>query len=55
MHDAAQFEREVPEDKRVSARGIEVGHIFFFGDKYSKPLGAVVTTGEGKEVPVKMG
>ncbi len=55
MHDPSRFEAEVPEDKRVSARGIEVGHIFFFGDKYSKPLGAVVTNSEGQEVPVQMG
>ena len=55
MHDSALFEAEVPEDKRVSARGIEVGHIFFFGDKYSIPFGAVVTNSEGKEVPVQMG
>jgi len=55
MHDSTRFEAEVPEDKRVSARGIEVGHIFFFGDKYSIPFGAVVTNSEGKEVPVQMG
>ena len=55
MHDQSRFEKEVPEDKRVTARGIEVGHIFFFGDKYSKPLGAVVTNSEGEEVPVQMG
>jgi prolyl-tRNA synthetase len=55
MHDADRFAKEVPEDKQVSARGIEVGHIFFFGDKYSKPLGAVVTTSEGVDVPVQMG
>ena len=55
MHDSARFEAEVPEDKRVSARGIEVGHIFFFGDKYSIPFGAVVTDSKGKEVPVQMG
>ncbi len=55
MHDAARFESEVPEDRRVSARGIEVGHIFFFGDKYSKPLGAFVSTPDGEDVPVQMG
>ena len=55
MHDQSRFEKDVPEDKRVTARGIEVGHIFFFGDKYSKPLGAVVTNSEGAEVPVQMG
>ncbi|MES2343372.1 MAG: proline--tRNA ligase, partial [Pseudomonadota bacterium] len=36
MHDEAAF-AAVPEDKRLSARGIEVGHIFYFGEKYSKP------------------
>jgi len=56
MHDAAKFEAEVPdEDRRLSARGIEVGHIFFFGTKYSEPLGAVVTGPDGKEVPAQMG
>jgi prolyl-tRNA synthetase len=41
-HETARFEAEVPADKRVSARGIEVGHIFFFGTKYSEPMGARV-------------
>jgi len=54
-HDQAKFEADVPEDKRVSARGIEVGHIFFFGTKYSEPLGAMVQTAEGKMVPVQSG
>src|SRR3546814_19259683 len=54
-HDPVRFEKEVPEEKRVSARGIEVGHIFFFGDKYSKPMGALVSTSGGQEVPVQMG
>jgi prolyl-tRNA synthetase len=55
QHDATRFEAEVPEDKRVGARGIEVGHIFFFGDKYSKPLGATVSTPDDGEVAVQMG
>ncbi|MBI08098.1 MAG: proline--tRNA ligase [Rhodospirillaceae bacterium] len=55
MHDAGRFESEVPVDQRVTARGIEVGHIFFFGDKYSKALGALVSTPDGDEVPVQMG
>src|SRR5262249_10240006 len=38
-HDQKRFEAEVPQGKRVSARGVEVGHIFFFGTKYSEPLG----------------
>ncbi|MEX0923786.1 MAG: proline--tRNA ligase [Rhodovibrionaceae bacterium] len=54
-HDATAFAAEVPEDARVQRRGIEVGHIFYFGTKYSKPLGAVVSTPEGEEVPVHMG
>ena len=54
MHDAAAYAK-VPADKQVSARGIEVGHIFYFGTKYSEPMKAVVATGEGKDVPVHMG
>ncbi|NIJ42698.1 prolyl-tRNA synthetase [Parvibaculum indicum] len=55
VHDEAKFAAEVPEDKRMTARGIEVGHIFFFGTKYSKAMGAVVSGPDGKEVPVQMG
>ena len=54
MHDAAAYDK-IPADKQVSARGIEVGHIFYFGTKYSEPMKAVVATGEGGEVPVHMG
>ncbi|MGB0694741.1 MAG: proline--tRNA ligase [Rhodospirillaceae bacterium] len=45
----------VPEDRLVSARGIEVGHIFHFGTKYSEPMGAVVANADGETVPVFMG
>ncbi|MDW3207518.1 MAG: proline--tRNA ligase [Alphaproteobacteria bacterium] len=55
QHDQAKFESEVAEEKRLSARGIEVGHIFFFGDKYSTPLGAKVQTKDGQTVPVQSG
>jgi prolyl-tRNA synthetase len=55
MHDAARFEAEVPADKRLSARGIEVGHIFHFGAKYSEPMNAVVQGPDGKEVPLQGG
>ncbi|MEL6365630.1 MAG: proline--tRNA ligase [Pseudomonadota bacterium] len=55
MHDAARFEVEVSEEKRLSARGIEVGHIFFFGTKYSEPMRCVVAGPDGKDVPVQMG
>ena len=55
MHDAARFQQEVPEERRVSGRGIEVGHIFFFGEKYTKPLGAKVMGPDGKEVYLQSG
>ncbi|MFZ5669733.1 MAG: proline--tRNA ligase [Pseudomonadota bacterium] len=54
MHDEAAF-AAIPEDKRLSARGIEVGHIFYFGEKYSKPMKAAVAGPDGKEVTVHMG
>ncbi|HEY1838134.1 MAG: proline--tRNA ligase [Rhizomicrobium sp.] len=55
VHDEERFEKEVPEDKRMSARGIEVGQVFYFGDKYSKPMKAVVTGPDGKDVAVQGG
>ncbi len=54
MHDAAAFAK-IPADRQVSARGIEVGHIFYFGTKYSEPMKATVQTADGKEVPVHSG
>ncbi|RAH97685.1 proline--tRNA ligase [Acuticoccus sediminis] len=54
MHDEAAF-AAIPKDKRVEARGIEIGHIFYFGTKYSAPMGAVVAGPDGTEVPVHMG
>jgi prolyl-tRNA synthetase len=53
-HEAAAF-AQLPADKQVSARGIEVGHIFYFGTKYSEPMKAVVTGADGVERPVHMG
>jgi prolyl-tRNA synthetase len=53
-HDAAAFAK-LPAEKQVSARGIEVGHIFYFGTKYSEPMKAVVTGPDGSERPVHMG
>lgn len=55
IHDAAKFEAEVPADKRVSARGIEIGHIFFFGTKYSEPLNCKVQGPDGAPVALHMG
>jgi len=54
MHDEARF-AAMPEDKRMTARGIEVGHIFYFGEKYSKPMKALVTGPDGKDVPAQKG
>jgi prolyl-tRNA synthetase len=45
----------IPSEQLVTARGIEVGHIFYFGDKYSKPMGAVVSGPDGREVALEMG
>jgi prolyl-tRNA synthetase len=53
-HDEAEFAK-VPEDRRRNARGIEVGQIFYFGTKYSEPMGATVADADGNRVPVHMG
>jgi prolyl-tRNA synthetase len=53
-HDAAAFAK-LPAEAQVSARGIEVGHIFYFGTKYSEPMKAVVAGPDGVERPVHMG
>ncbi len=53
-HDAEAFSR-LPAEKQVTARGIEVGHIFYFGTKYSEPMKAVVAGPDGIEHPVHMG
>jgi prolyl-tRNA synthetase len=47
--------RRAAADRQVSARGIEVGHIFYFGTKYSEPMKALVTGPDGSEKPVHMG
>tara|TARA_Y100000591_G_scaffold326997_1_gene350648 strand:+ start:34 stop:894 length:861 start_codon:yes stop_codon:yes gene_type:complete len=49
-----EFEKNVPKDYRLQTKGIEVGHIFYFGDKYSKPMKASVDY-NGKKEFVKMG
>ncbi|MBO0662977.1 proline--tRNA ligase [Jiella sp. MQZ9-1] len=54
MHDTALWDG-LPDADKVAARGIEVGHIFYFGTKYSEPMNAVVTGPEGKDIPVHMG
>jgi prolyl-tRNA synthetase len=49
-HAAAQYG-----DRIVSRRGIEVGQIFYFGDKYSRPMGALVARPDGEAVALEMG
>ncbi len=53
--DKKEFENKVLEENRLQTKGIEVGHIFYFGDKYSKPMGASVDLPGGKKDFVKMG
>jgi prolyl-tRNA synthetase len=55
VHDPVRFEREVPTDKRVHTRGIEVGQVFYFGTKYSHPMKALVAGPDGVERPVHAG
>jgi prolyl-tRNA synthetase len=55
VHDSDRYERGTPEEHRLTARGIEVGQTFFFGDKYSKPMKANVQGPDGAESAVQMG
>ncbi len=55
VHDAQRFESEVPADKRLHTRGIEVGQIFYFGTKYSVPMKAVVSGPDGVDHPIHGG
>ena len=50
-----EFNEKVSEKNRLKTKGIEVGHIFYFGDKYSKPMEAAVDLPGGKKDYVKMG
>ena len=52
-HDPPPF--AVRKDRAVTARGIEVGHIFYFGTKYSEPMKAVVAGPDGEQITVEMG
>ena len=55
MHNRLRFDREVPIEKQMHTRGIEVGQIFYFGTKYSEPMKAVVAGADGVERPVHGG
>ncbi|MGI9461395.1 MAG: proline--tRNA ligase [Alphaproteobacteria bacterium] len=54
IFDKIAFEK-LPKENQLSIRGIEVGHIFFFGDKYSKPMKTLVQNPAGELVPVECG
>ena len=49
------FDKNVKKNDQIKTKGIEVGHIFYFGDKYSKPMNCSVDSKEGKKIFVKMG
>ncbi|MDT0682603.1 proline--tRNA ligase [Roseicyclus sp. F158] len=53
-HDEEAY-ASIPEERRRTSRGIEVGQIFYFGTKYSEAMGAIVTNEDGERVPVHMG
>ncbi|MBI4724793.1 MAG: proline--tRNA ligase, partial [Rhodomicrobium sp.] len=55
MHDAERFERDVPAERRPSARGIEGGHIFFFGTKYSAKMKCQVQGHDGQLITLQGG
>ena len=50
-----EFDEKVKKDNQMIKKGIEVGHIFYFSDKYSKPLNCFVDTKDGKKTSIKMG
>ena len=50
-----EFDKNVKKENQIETKGIEVGHIFYFGDKYSKSMNCSVDTKEGKKIFVKMG
>ena len=54
-YDKNEFDKKVSKVDQVTTKGIEVGHIFYFGDKYSKALNCLVDTQDGKKISVKMG
>ncbi len=54
-YDEKEFKSKVKPEKQLVTKGIEVGHIFYFSDKYSKPLNCFIDSKEGKKITVKMG
>jgi prolyl-tRNA synthetase len=54
-YDEKKFNTEVNKKNQIKTKGIEVGHIFYFGDKYSKPMNCLIDDKSGKKISVKMG
>ena len=50
-----EFDKSVKKESRMITKGIEVGHIFYFGDKYSQPMNCLIDDKDGKKTSVKMG
>ena len=53
--DEKKFDENVDKKNQLKTKGIEVGHIFYFGDKYSKPMNCLIDDKSGKKISVKMG
>ena len=53
--DEKKFNKEVDKKNQIKTKGIEVGHIFYFGDKYSNPMNCLIDDKSGKKISVKMG
>ncbi len=54
-HNIEEFEKQVDKKNQLNTRGIEIGHIFYFGDKYSKSMKAFINTKDGKNINPQMG
>ena len=53
--DEKKFNEAVNKNNQIKTKGIEVGHIFYFSDKYSKPMNCTIDDQSGKKISVKMG
>ena len=53
--DEKKFNETVEKNNQIRTKGIEVGHIFYFGDKYSKPMKCTIDDKNGKKISAKMG
>jgi prolyl-tRNA synthetase len=53
--DEKEFNEKVKKENQLKTKGIEVGHIFYFSDKYSKPMNCLIDDKNGKKTSVKMG